>query len=296
MISGNVPAHLTVGARTGFLVSLKEKTYAWSQIAAQINLTAKSQDLVDLGAAPMPVEDAAIQVQDMIEKSLTVKPRDWNLTVFISKNSVDDDQTGTLNAKVRSAGRNFQRAIDNRVFQVLDAGDATTYGLCYDGLSFFNDSHVDAGAAYTTTQDNLRASALSLDNFDTVLTVAQGTRDDQGEETNYNYDLIVTSPTLARTAFQITSNPEAYDTSNRERNPYIGMKSLIHPKMGTTSWVLIASSEATKPLGVVMREPPNLQDSWFDPLARDGGRYYFKFFARYDVVYLDWRLAYLGAT
>jgi hypothetical protein len=66
--------------------------------------------------------------------------------------------------------------------------------------------------------------------------------------------------------------------------------------MGSTCWVLIASGEATKPLGVVMREQPNLQDAWFDPLAVDGGRYYFKFFARYDVVYLDWRLAVLGAT
>jgi hypothetical protein len=276
---------------------LNEKAYSWTQIATQINLTAKSQLLVDLGAAPMPVEDAAPQLQDFIEKSLTVRPRDWNLIVHISKNAIDDDQTGTLNQRVRSAGRNFQRHLNNLVFTYLDAGDGSTYGLCYDGLSFFNGSHKDKGAAYSTTQDNSDAVTLSLDNFETELVKAQGFRDDQGEFTDYTYDLIVTSPTLARTAYQITSNPEAYDTNYREKNPYTqGIKSLIHPKMSTTAWIVVASGEATKPLGVVMREQPNLQDAWFDATQPEGGWYYFKFFARYDIVYLDWRLAIMGNT
>lgn len=295
--SGNVPQHLVVGARTGFLTALKTSIQPWGRIASVINMPSRSMDLVDLGAAPMPVEDLSSTFQDMIERSLTVKPRDWNLMVWISKNSVDDDQTGTLLAKVRAAGANFQRHLNNRVFTVLDAGDSQTYGACYDGQDFFDSDHVDKGAAYTTNQNNEGALALSIDNFETTLVAAQGFKDDQGEETNYNYDLIVTSPTLRRIASQIVGNPQAYDTANRETNPYAGQYDLIvSPKMSSTAWVLIASNEATKPLGVVMREQPNLQDAWFDPLSRDGGRYCFKFFARYDVVYLDWRLAYLGNT
>lgn len=293
--SGNVPQHLVVGARTGFLTAVKTAAMPWQRIATTINMGAKSMDLVDLGAAPMPVEDLSPTVQDFIEKSLTVKPRDWNLIVWLSKNAMDDDQTNTLSSKVRAAGANFQRHLNNRVFSVLDAGDSQTYGACYDGQDFFDSDHVDKGAAYTTNQDNEGALALSLDNFETTLIAAQGFKDDQGEETNYNYDLIVTSPTLRRIANQIASNPLAYDTANRETNPYAGqLDVIISPKISATGWFLIASNEATKPLAVVMREQPNLQEAWFDPLARDGGRYYFKFFARYDVVYLDWRLAYMG--
>jgi phage major head subunit gpT-like protein len=293
--SGNVPQHLVVGARTGFLAAVKTTPMPWQRIASVIPMGARSMDLVDLGAAPMPVEDLSATVQDFIERSLTVKPRDWNLTVWLSKNAVDDDQTGTLLTKVRAAGSNFQRHMNNRVFSVLDAGDSQTYGACYDGQDFFDNDHVDKGAAYTTSQDNEGALALSLDNFETTLIAAQAFKDDQGEEVNYDYNLIVTSPTLRRVAAQIAGNPQAYDTANRETNPYAGqLDVIISPKISATGWFLIAANEAAKPLGVVMREQPNLQDAWFDPLARDGGRYYFKFFARYDVVYLDWRLAYMG--
>jgi len=299
MISGNVPTHLTVGARTGFLTALKEQVYPWQRVAAPINIGAKSIDLVDLGAAPMPMEDATPQLQDFIEKSLTVKPRDWSLYVWISYNALQDDQTGTLNQKVRSAGRNFQRHLNNRVFTVLDAGDASTYGLCYDGLSFFNDSHVDKGASYTTTQDNNLANNFSADNFETAYVAAENFKDDQGEETGYNYNLIVTSPALRREAGQISTNPMLYDAAatTNQTNPWAGKVDLIvSPKMGAAAYVLIAGSEATKPLGVVMREQPNLQDAWFDPKQPGGGHYIFKFYARYECVYLDWRMAIMGQT
>ena len=49
-----------------------------------------------------------------------------------------------------------------------------------------------------------------------------------------------------------------------------------------------------KPLIMALREQPNLQSSWFVPNGPDGGLYYFKFFARYNVFYGDWRLAVRG--
>ena len=64
----------------------------------------------------------------------------------------------------------------------------------------------------------------------------------------------------------------------------------------TTLDVETASGEETKPLIVAMREEPVLQEYWFDPLANDGGRYYFKFYARYECHYADWRMAILGNT
>jgi len=294
--SGNVPQHLVVGARTGFLTGLAQTTPpAWQRVASLINMSAAALDLVDLGAAPMPVEDLSHTVQDFIEKSLTVKPRDWNLIVGITHNAMQDDQTGRLMSRFMAAGQNFQRHLNNRVFTVLNAGDSQTYGACYDTQDFFDSDHADLGAAYTTSQDNEGALTLSLDNFETTLVAAQAFKDDQGEEVDYNYDLLVVPPALRRIAGQIAGNPQAYDTANRETNPYMGqLDVVVSPKLDSTAWFLIASRESTKPLGVVMREQPNLQESWFDPKTRDGGTYYFKFYARYDVVYLDWRLAYMG--
>jgi len=299
MISGNVPKHLVAGARVGFLTALKKYPADWQKIAMVVNLDGAAVDLVDLGAAPMPKESkSGITIQDMIEKTMEVKPTDWDITVWISQNAIDDDRTGGLLRRCKMAGQNFQRHLNKRVFQVLNAGDSSTYGSCYDGHDFFDDDHVDDGANYQTAQSNEGASALSIDNFETIWVAAQGLRDDQGEYVQYNYNQPVVPPALYREMFQIIANEWAYDSANRERNPYRGMikPPIVSPELDSTAWYIIASDEAIKPLIVAMRKQPTLQDAWFDPKAPDGGRHYFKFFARYEVYYGDWRLAYQGNT
>ena len=295
--SGNVPGHLIVAARTGFLTALPKISMPWQRIASQINMDAKSIDLVDLGAAPMPTQNLGKpNAYDFIEKRLTIVPRDWDVTVWITYNSLKDDQTGTLDRKVRSAGENFQRHINNLVFAALEAGTAATYGNCYDGGYFFRATHKDKGAVYQTSQSNTNSlAALSPANFNTVYVAAASYLDDQGEPVGYEPNLLVIPPALVNSAAQITGNPKQGGTANNDVNPFNGkIDSIISPKLASTSWYLLAASESAKPMLVAMRENPNLQDTWFDPKAADGGRYYFKFYARYDVFYGDWRLATKG--
>jgi phage major head subunit gpT-like protein len=296
MISGNVPQHLVVAARTGFLTTAAPPVPAYAPIATTIDMNAKSVDLVDLGGAPMPLRNRGrFQLQDFIEKKMTVTPLDWDITVFISHNAVQDDQTGSLDRKVRSAGDNFQRHIAQQAFQALNDGDAVTnFGAAYDGKAFYANDHVDAGAAYATAQDNLDAQTLSLTNLGPIYIKAQKTRDDQGSFTQYNYDLLVVSPDLATLAYQIT-RPQGSVETLTNANPYGGvLKYIVAPQLDTNAWILVASSENIKPIIIAMREQPNLQSAWFDPEAPDGGRYYFKFYARYNHFYGDWRLAYMG--
>lgn len=298
-ISGNVPSHLLVAARTGFLVTAMPSVPAYSQIAATLNMTTKSQTLTDVGAAPMPLRSRGRgNRRAFIEKVMTVTPLDWEIFVTISHNAVKDDQTGDLERKARSAGQNFQRHMALLAFQALNDGDATTnFGAAYDGGAFYANSHVDKGAEYTTGQDNLYALALSLDNFETVRVAAKAFKDDQGEETDYNYNLLVVPPGSERLAANITQNPQDYATANRAANPYAGNTSfVVSPKLDTTAWILVASGETVKPIIVAIREMPNLQASWFDPDGADGGMYTFKFYARYNHVYGDWRLAIMGRT
>lgn len=237
MISGNFPEHLVVGARSGFLTAVKATAMPWQRIAGQIDMASASMEVVDLGAAPMPIEATGSIERSMIEKSLTVKPRSWETTVAISYNALQDDQTGgSLLRKAQSAGERFQYHINKLVFAALDAGDGTTYGAAYDGLSFFNDAHVDKGASYSTTQDNLNALVLSMDNFTTVLNAAKLFRDDMGEFVEHNFDLLVVPPALEYTAAQICGNVQAYDTANREANPYSGKFNLVvSPHMNSTA-------------------------------------------------------------
>lgn len=297
MISGNVPMHLVVAARTGFLSAVPKIEMPWQRIAGQLNMDAKSIDLVDLGAAPMPTRNVGKPiVHDFIERTLTVTPKDWDITVSISYNAVQDDQTGNLLPKVKGAGGNFQRHINNLVFDALAVGTGKTYGLCYDGLYFWSASHKDKGAKYSTVQSNYKSlAALSMANFKTVRVAAGKYLDDQGEPVGFTPNLLVVPPDLEYDAAQICKNPKVAGMADNDINPFSGkVDYVVSSKLGATEWYLIAANESAKPLIVVMREQPGLQSAWFEPATADGGRYYFKFYARYDLVYGDWRLATKG--
>lgn len=294
----NVPNHLVVGARTGFLDSMKTHKYSYGQFTTLFDMKSKEQLAVDLGAAPMPKNSATgLTIQQMIEKSITLKTEEWDITVGVHYNDIKDDQTGELESKTGGAGKNFQKHMNKIAFQALNAGDANTWGLCYDGQNFYSASHVDDGANYRTAQDNELATALSLTNFDAGMATASGFLDDMGEPTEYEYDLLVVSPSNRKMAAQIADNKLAEGTSNRDINPYAGQVNyVVSAHLDTAAWMLLATSEGHKPLIMAVRERPHLQHSWFVPDAPKGGLYVFKYYARYDIHFGDWRTALMGQT
>ncbi len=293
---GTLPKHLEVAARTGVLGSPARDDMPYRRVADEVDLTAKSTTLVDLGGMALPTRNAK-QVDTMIEKSKTVEPEDWYLTLHISQNAIDDDQTGTVERNFQNLTPAFQRHIDDRVFTLLDAGDATTYGTGVDGLALFSASHVYTGASYQTSQDNVSALALSLVNFNTVWVAASQHRDDQGNYYNYIFNLLICNPSNNVIAANITGNPQDYSTGDRKNNPFSGkIDYIVKPQIGTAAWMIIASSEPTKPMFVAIRKRPALNDMWFNAQDGDGGVWYFQYHARYVVDYGDPLLAAMGQT
>lgn len=295
--SNNLPKHLEVAARTGVLGARAVDNMPYRRVAMEVDLSAASTTFVDLGGMPIPTGDPKA-VDTMIEKGKTVEPQDWHLTVSISQNAIDDDQTGQLESRFRGVLPAFQRHINDLVFTVLNAGDTATYGTgITNETEFFADAHLYPGGKYTTAQDNLFALTLSLDNFNTVWTAMSLFRDDQGNYYNLNPNLLVVNPVNNVVAANITGNSQAYDTANREINPYAGgVQYITAPQMDSTAWVLIDESRPEKPLFVAIRKRPMLQNMWFDSQQPDGGRHYFQYHGRYVVNYGDPLLAAMGST
>lgn len=303
MNRGQVPGHLILGARTGFLKGSKPEIAQWSQIAQEVTLDGASADLVDLGAAPMPKNSKnGTTIQSMIERTLQVRPVDWDITVHVTYNAVMDDRTGNLSRIASSARENFDRHVNQLVFQALNAGESTTqFGAGYDGLPLFSDSHVDEGAEYTTPQDNKNTLALTNANFNTVHVAASTRVDDRGQQLGFVPDLLIVPPALNYAAAQITGNNKTPAVSGSaasdEINPYAGqVRHIVTPHIDSTAWYVVDTTSNNKPLLVVMRERPNLQEAWFDPTKPDGGWYMFKYYARYNVAFGLWQLITQGNT
>ena len=295
-VRNQLPGHLLVNARTAHLTSEPMDNAPYDPIAMEMDISTNKTNLVDLGGTPLPNQDPKI-VDMLIEKKLEVEPEDWYLTLKISKNSIRDDQTGTLERDFRNLLPSFQRDMNRRAFEVLNGGDGATYGLCYDGQNFFSGSHVDKGAKYTTAQDNQDTLAFTPDNLETVLVKAKLTVDDVGVYTNFDYNLLVGPPHMDREFSQVANNEWIWNSGNREINPWRNKLGYItHPKMDSTSWIIVASTEDHKPIIIVIRQRPELNDMWFDAQGGDGGMHYIQYHARYVIAYGDWRLAYQGQT
>jgi len=319
----DIAAHLEQQVRTGFFLGLRAYSPLRTPFVQVRPSDGAFETYVDMGTAPWPVGNAgkpgaggtdartglpivnktsaggAVQVMGGQEKGLLVYNVDWEVTVGVTHNAIDDDRAGDLETWARGAGVNFEKHKDFLAFDALNDGAATaSYGACYDTLSFFNDAHIDPGAEYVTGQDNNYALALSLDNFETVKVAAAKFLNDRGQPVGLNHNLLIVPPDLERIASQIATNREAYDTANREINPYAGSVSFLVAPGGwldSSAWFLLDSSQAQKPLGFQERKPPELK-IWDDESQGDGGHRYFKWHARYSVFYGDWRLAAMGNT
>lgn len=316
----DIAAHLEQQLRVGFLAGKKGVQSLRNAFVRETSSTGAFEVYGDMGAPPWPVNNAGkigtggedgrtggevvntldsggpIQIVGGEERSVTVYNLDWEIATGIYHNAIDDDKAGDLESWARGAAANFERHKDWFAFAALNGGDGTTYGRGYDKLSFFNDSHIDPGAEYQTAQDNKNALSLSLDNFETVKVAASKFLDGRGQPVGFNHNLLIVPPDLERTAAQIAFNSEAFDTANREMNPYQGSTRLLVAPGGwldSTAWFVLDTNLPQKPIYLQMRKQPELV-IWDDESAGDGGVRYFKFHARYAVFYGDWRLAVMG--
>ena len=319
----DIKAHLEATVMSNFLVGQKQSHTPLRSAFCQEYPSKKAFEImVSMGALPWPIQNGGllgsggtdartgaqktgglqeggpITIFGGEEQGMLVYPVDWEIPISISQNAIDDDQTGHLIEWAQSAAGRFEQHKDKLAFQALNSGDGTTYGKCYDTQNFYSNSHTDPGAEYQTNQDNLNGLTLSLDNFKTVKIAASKFLDSRGQSVGLNHNLLIVPSDLEYEAAQITTNREAYDTANREMNPYAGnVKALVAPGawLDTTSWFLVDPNQRAKPLGLILRLAPHAI-VWQDPSGPGGGTWNIKIHARYNVFYQDWRLAVMGNT
>jgi len=319
----DIKAHLEATVMSNFLVGQKQSHVPLRGAFCQEYPSKKAFEIMaSMGALPWPIQNGGklgsggvdartgaqktgglheggpITIFGGEEQGMLVFPVDWEIPISITQNAIDDDQTGQLIEWAQSAAGRYEQHKDYLAFAALNAGDATTYGIAYDGLNFYSNSHVDPGAEYTTVQDNLNGLTLAPDNFKTVKIAASKFLDSRGQSVGLNHNLLIVPSDLEYEAAQITTNREASDTANREMNPYAGnVKALVAPGgwLDTTAWFLVDPNQLAKPLGLVIRKQPQAF-AWEDPSGPGGGTWNVKIHARYNVFYQDWRLAVMGNT
>ncbi len=107
--------------------SVREESYAW------------------LGAFPKMREWVGDrQIKNLSLSSYSIKNKDWEATIEVDRNDIEDDAIGIYKPIISELGRAAGVHPDELVFNVLKDGFTTA---CYDGQYFFDTDHPVAGAS-----------------------------------------------------------------------------------------------------------------------------------------------------
>lgn len=306
------------GMRAGFLIGERQYQTVRDGFVDETTSDGAFEQYGDMGATPWPTQNGGgpagtgtdprtgaqqvgslheggpITVLGGNERSMIVHNQNWEIPIGIYHSAIDDQRVGNLEQWARNAGARFQQHMDAVCFAALNAGEGSTYGYGYDGQPFFSATHVDPGGQYQTAQDNQFTLALNPDNFNTVYIAGASFLDDRGQPAGVFQNLLIHSVSLMRDAAQITDNPNISGTGNRDTNPYNGQIMRLHAPGGwldSTAWFLVNNIAGQRPIGLQIRQRPMLV-TW-DDHSGPGIRYY-KWTARYNVFYRDWRNAVQG--
>lgn len=152
---GDIPNLLTSGLRTEFMGDKgfgQAQPDVYKEVTTEIPSTKASETYAWLGQLPKMREwlDERTR-QGLSEHSFSIVNKDFEVTLEVDRNAIDDDQYGQVKIQAQMMGQEARRFYDEYLVTVIEAN-----GLCYDGQNFFDTDHQTGDSP---TQSNAPAAA-----------------------------------------------------------------------------------------------------------------------------------------
>lgn len=154
-------ARVYTGFKAAFNEGFRTPTTDWPQIATLVPSSTKIETYAWLGQFPKLREWIGARVLQTIEgEAYQLINRDFESTVSIDANDIEDDQFGIYAPLMKEMGHAAAVHPDELVFDTLCKGFS---GLCYDGKPFFAENHSVAGKTVSNMQAGTEAPWFLLD-------------------------------------------------------------------------------------------------------------------------------------
>lgn len=240
------------------------------------------------------------QLQGIEPQHYSLKNRDWEDTIEVDRNTIEDDRLGIVRPRIVQLAQEAIRFQTEHTVDVLIAGNTAT-GLAYDGQRFFDTDHADPGAAYQTAQSNkLTGTGTTLlqltADLDAARVAMRNFKDGNGRPMNLAPTHILVPPAL-ESSFKIILNSEMFPGASGATvaNPYRGMAELIVNGLlsDANDWYLLCLNQPVKPLIFQMRKEPvfTALDSPTDHNVFMSKKFYYGVDARFAAGYGFWQMA-----
>ncbi|MBN2060707.1 MAG: Mu-like prophage major head subunit gpT family protein [Deltaproteobacteria bacterium] len=185
----------------------------------------------------------------------TVVNDDWEATVEVDRNDIEDDNIGMYAPQAQDAGFSAKQLPDE-----IDADlkNNSFTNLCYDGQYFYDTDHEVAGSSVSnkgTAALSAATTAAAAASYGAARLAIMSFTDDEGRPLGLIPDLLEVPPALEATGRLLLENEKLTDESP---NPYKGTATLlVNPRLtSSTAWFLHVTNRPLKPFIYQERKAP----------------------------------------
>ena len=230
------------------------------EVAMEVPSNGKSNDYAWVAVWPKMREWLGDKVvKKLSAHTYSITNKDFEATVEIDRNDIEDDNLGIYKPQAQMAGESAKQWPDELVFTALTKGFVNP---CYDGKPFYATNHEVGEGKTKKLVSNKITKALSIDtaaaardSYGVARTMIRSVKDDEGRPLNLAPNILVVPPALEDTANALMTNDRLEDG---KVNPYKGTaKVLVVGWLETdTEWHLMDASKAIKPIVWQPRKKP----------------------------------------
>ncbi|MCP1616576.1 Mu-like prophage major head subunit gpT [Pseudomonas sp. SLBN-26] len=269
----------------------------WQKIAMEVPSNSGQNDYSWLSNFPRMRRWVGAKVAKALEAyKYTLVNEDFEATVEVDRNHIEDDQLGIYKPQAQMAGWSSAQLPDELVYEVINGGFSR---LTYDGQYHFDTDHpVGNGIASNRStaplsNANLAAATAGYGNGRTAMLKYE---DDEGRSLNVMPNVLLVGPALEITAKALMNNDKLADGTP---NPYKGTAEVVMDARikSDTAWFLLDTSKPVKPFIYQPRKKPEFvqQISLDAPDVFNLKKYKFGAEARAAAGYGFWQLSF-GST
>lgn len=278
--------------------AFKGATSTWQKVAMEVPSTTGQNDYSWLSNFPKMREWIGEKVVKSLEAfNYTIKNKDWETTIRVKRNDIEDDQLGQYAIHTQMAGDSAAQLPDDIVYALLAGGFTNK---CYDGQYFFDVDHPvrqpDGTTASVSNKGTMRLSVASLAAAQASLGAADlaliEMKDDEGRTLSVLPNLLVVGTGQKSVANALMTTDRLEDG---KPNPFKGAyEMLVEPRLARNSWFLMDTKKPVKPIILQTRKKPEFvqQTSMDSDNVYLRGEFLFGAEARANGGYGFWQQAY----
>lgn len=285
------------GLKTIFNQGLTAQTGQWQVCAMEVSSSGAGEDYAWLSRFPKFRKWAGDKaVKNLESGKFYVANEDWETTISVRRNDIEDDRLGIYNTQAKSAGMSAGELHDIIVDSLKNAAFTA---LCFDGQYYYDTDHLVQGANVSnklTVALSVASQAAALASYGAARSAIMSFKDEEGMPLRLIPDTLEVPPALESVARILCEQDKLTDNSP---NPYKGTaKVLVNPGLtSATAWFLHVTTQPVKPFIVQMRKAPvfvqQISEENDDVFLR--GEYKFGAEARATGTYGFWQLS-VGST